>query len=272
MHLFPGNLIPIKMTVQNAVLCVTYEAECDKLFSQALADRLSVPLVPIEDAGRLQSISVFLIFRDGCLKLLDRQLLKTGGLMVEIEPRYGEQHSWPAPKKGPFAQAIGKKTRTVIDATAGWAQDGLALFRMGYEVTLIERSPVMAELIADGLKRLAMKDWVQKRALSIPSLMIGNSIEILNQLSVQPDCIYLDPMFPSKRKKSALAKKSMTILREVLGNDMDRKTLFEAAYSSAGKRIVVKSPDYAEPLGGKPSQSIQGKLLRYDVYLKSSSV
>jgi 16S rRNA (guanine1516-N2)-methyltransferase len=35
-----------------------------------------------------------------------------------------------------------------------------------------------------------------------------------------------------------------------------------------GKRVVVKSPDYAEPLGGKPQQSFCSKLLRYDVYFK----
>jgi 16S rRNA (guanine1516-N2)-methyltransferase len=38
---------------------------------------------------------------------------------------------------------------------------------------------------------------------------------------------------------------------------------------AAGKRVVVKSPDYAEPLGGKPNESFHGKLLRYDVYFKS---
>jgi 16S rRNA (guanine1516-N2)-methyltransferase len=37
---------------------------------------------------------------------------------------------------------------------------------------------------------------------------------------------------------------------------------------ASGRRVVVKSPDHAEPLGGKPNESYQGKLLRYDVYLK----
>ncbi|MEE9338914.1 MAG: class I SAM-dependent methyltransferase, partial [Methylococcaceae bacterium] len=37
----------------------------------------------------------------------------------------------------------------------------------------------------------------------------------------------------------------------------------------ATKRVVVKSPNYAEPLAGKPSDSFSGKLLRYDVYLKN---
>jgi 16S rRNA (guanine1516-N2)-methyltransferase len=60
----------------------------------------------------------------------------------------------------------------------------------------------------------------------------------------------------------------MAILRDILGDDLDSQALFDAAWAATGKRVVVKSPDYAEPLGGKPSESLQGKLLRYDVYLK----
>jgi 16S rRNA (guanine1516-N2)-methyltransferase len=99
-------------------------------------------------------------------------------------------------------------------------------------------------------------------------LLVGNAIELLANLSEPPDCIYLDPMFPPKRKQSAATRKSMAVLRDILGDDTDRLALFEAAFAAAGRRVVVKSPDYAEPLGGKPTESIQGKLLRYDVYLK----
>ena len=60
----------------------------------------------------------------------------------------------------------------------------------------------------------------------------------------------------------------MLILRDLLGDDLDREKLFAAAFSAAGKRVVVKNPDYAEPLGGKANVSFQGKLVRYDVYLK----
>ena len=51
----------------------------------------------------------------------------------------------------------------------------------------------------------------------------------------------------------------------------NKEHLFEAAFAATTKRVVVKSPDYAPPLGGKPSESFAGKLLRYDVYFKSSS-
>jgi len=247
---------------------VVYTDDSVMSASQALAERLAWPLLVLSELPGEFLQGCFLCYRDGCLKLLDKQTLKKGGLIVEIDPRPGEQHSYPAPKKDLLAQAIGKKTKTIIDATTGWAQDSLALFRMGYEVQCIERSPVMAELIKDGFQRLAQKDWVLNRQLQAPALMVGNAIELLGGLSQAPDCIYLDPMFPPKRKQTAATRKSMAILRDILGDDLDRADLFAAAWQATGKRVVVKSPDYAEPLGGKPSESYQGKLLRYDVYLK----
>lgn len=250
-------------------LAVLYQGQGDIQSFEQLAERLAVPLRNSSETGFDSQELFFLTWRDGCLKLLDKKLLKKGGLVVDIEPRNGEQRSWPAPKQGALAKALGRKTRTVVDATTGWGQDCLHIFRMGYEVMCIERSPVMAELLFDGFNRLAEQDWMQKLNLKPPRLLNGNAIDLLTALETQPDCIYLDPMFPPKRKKSALAKKSMIVLRDLLGDDQDKEQLFAAALSAAGKRVVVKSPDYAEPLGGNPHESFQGKLLRYDVYFKN---
>jgi 16S rRNA (guanine1516-N2)-methyltransferase len=248
-------------------LAVLYQGSGDSLPFQELAQRLSVPLY--HSINNDSTESFFLTWRDGCLKLLDKELLKKGGLVVDIEPRNGEQRSWPAPKDGALAHALGRKTRTVVDATTGWGQDSLHIFRMGYEVLCMERSPVMAELLLDGFERLADLEWMQSLNLQSPRLLIGNAIDLLATLESQPDCIYLDPMFPPKRKKSALPKKAMMVLRDLLGDDQDKEQLFASALMAAGKRVVVKSPDYAEPLGGKPNESFHGKLLRYDVYFKS---
>jgi len=251
-------------------LAVLYEGQGDVLPFRQLAERLAVPLVSSADVGS-DDERLFLSWREGCLKLLDQELLKKGGLFVEVDPRQGEQRSWPAPKQNILAQAIGRKTRTVIDATAGWGQDSLAIFRMGYEVRCLERSPVMGELLADGFRRLAGLDWMRRLNLEPPELVVGDAIAFLAELTLRPDCIYLDPMFPPKRKKSALTRKSMALLHDLVGDDPDKEALFAAAFKAAGKRVVVKSPDYAEPLGGKPSESFRGKLLRYDVYLKDSN-
>ena len=248
-----------------AVLCVE---ESNIPISKQLAAYLNIPLYFNIDKKNT-SEKFFLSYRDDCLKLLDNDSLKKGGLMVNIDPRAGEQRSYPAPKQGDLAKALGKKTKTVVDATTGWGQDALSIFRMGYQIQCIERSPLMSVLLEDGFKRLSKLEWMQSLNLNPPKLIQGNAIECLAKLELSPDCIYLDPMFPTKRKKSALAKKSMQVLQELLGQDEDKQELFNAAFAATAKRVVVKSPDYAEPLGGKPDESFKGKLLRYDVYFKT---
>jgi 16S rRNA (guanine1516-N2)-methyltransferase len=246
-------------------LAVIFEGQNDHNLYQQLAERLQLPLY--ESLTDVASEDFFLSWREGCLSLIDSNNLKRG-LRVEIEHRPGEQLSWPIAKTGAFAQALGRKTQSIVDATAGWGQDSLAMFRMGYGVISIERSPVMAALLADAYQRLVKLDWTKALDLSPPRLIQGDAIEVLNNLPDQPDCIYLDPMFPPKRKKSALAKKSIMVLRDLVGDDDDKMQLFETALKAAGKRVVVKSPDYAEPLGGKPSKMFRSKLIRYDVYFK----
>ena len=139
-------------------LAVLFEGSGDASKFEELSERLNVPL---RQSTEQNSEAFFLTWRDGCLKLLDKELLKKGGLSVDIEPRNGEQRSYPAPKEGAFSQAIGRKTKTVIDATTGWAQDSLCLFRMGYEVRCIERSLIMMALLNDAFERLALESWVQ---------------------------------------------------------------------------------------------------------------
>ncbi|KAF3982252.1 MAG: class I SAM-dependent methyltransferase [Methylococcales symbiont of Hymedesmia sp. n. MRB-2018] len=245
-----------------AILCQQQDG-LDEAIS--LAKNLDVPLY--QELSQSTSELYFLTWREGCLKLLDRELLKKGGLSVDIEPRYGEQHSWPAPKKGALAQAIGRKTKTIVDATTGWGQDSLHIFRMGYSLRCIERSPIMYELLKDGFKRLSNKEWVLQLSLNTPELFFANACDVLVALEDKPECIYIDPMFPTKRKKSALAKKSMTVLRDLLGDDEDKEQLFAAAAKTATKKVIVKCPDYAESIAGKPDESFKSKLLRYDVYL-----
>jgi 16S rRNA (guanine1516-N2)-methyltransferase len=82
-----------------------------------------------------------------------------------------------------------------------------------------------------------------------------------------PDVIYIDPMYPEK-KKSALVKKDMQILQRLLGKDEQADQLLKTALRHSGKRVVVKRPIHAEPVGDiKPDTSISSKKTRYDIYL-----
>jgi 16S rRNA (guanine1516-N2)-methyltransferase len=77
----------------------------------------------------------------------------------------------------------------------------------------------------------------------------------------------MDPMFPPKRKCSALAKKSLRVLRDLVGDDEDALELFEICRRHAANRVVVKRPDHVPPLFANPTTSYEGKLVRYDVYI-----
>jgi len=170
-----------------------------------------------------------------------------------------------------IAKAMGLKGNTdleVIDATAGLGRDGFVLASLGCNVTLVERSPVAAALLEDGLDRAYLDHeigaWMQQRM----RLFFASSVDYLKENSC--DVVYLDPMFPHK-KKSALVKKEMRVFQGVVGADLDADDLLEAALESAKYRVVVKRPDYAPFLNDKkPSMSIKTKKNRFDVYVKQA--
>ena len=85
------------------------------------------------------------------------------------------------------------------------------------------------------------------------------------------DVVYLDPMFPSRRK-SARVKKEMWLFQQLLEAGDTSEGLLDAALAAAGKRVVVKRPAKAPPLGDRtPAFQLPGKTVRFDVYLPGSA-
>lgn len=160
-----------------------------------------------------------------------------------------------------------KEPLSVVDATAGLGRDGFLLAAAGFSVTLIERHPAIACLLADGLYRAA-QDSEMAAICGRIQLQVGSAHDILAQManSARPDVIYLDPMFP-ERQKSALVKKEMRIFREVVGEDDDATALLDIALQVALKRVVVKRPRKADTIGSrKPGHELVGTSSRFDVY------
>lgn len=189
---------------------------------------------------------------------------------IDIDKFTGLQRSYPAARQQPFCQALGKKTKRIIDATAGWGNDSLLLCTLGFQVTVLERNPIMCLLLSDAMHRLAATSWAQDNNVPIPSVIQANAIEFLQTETRQVDCVYVDPMFPPKRKRSAEVNKNMQFLKWLVGEDKDAPELVYAALNSASRRVVVKRPGYARPLVDIPSQRFSGKLVSYDVYLNAS--
>ena len=82
----------------------------------------------------------------------------------------------------------------------------------------------------------------------------------------RPDVVYVDPMFPL-RKKSAKVKKQMQAFHAIVGTDPDADQLLANALIAAKYRVVVKRPTGAGFLAEtKPNYSLEGKSTRYDIY------
>ncbi len=158
----------------------------------------------------------------------------------------------------------------VLDATAGLGRDAFVLASLGCEMDLIERQPLVAALLEDGLAR-ACDDAEVALIAARMRLHTGNAIELMQGWQGEaPQVIYLDPMFPH-RDKSALVKKEMRLFRPLVGDDPDAPALLAAALALATHRVVVKRPRKAPIIEGtKPSYALEGKSSRYDIYPKKA--
>ncbi|KAL7534562.1 hypothetical protein ACHAWF_012054 [Thalassiosira exigua] len=197
---------------------------------------------------------------------------------------------------------------------------------------LAERDPVVASLLRDALRRLGLSasrtsaessaassrlrgggDDAVRRSQCL-SMEEGDGVFVLKRLAstgassgrgaggasevpYPPDVVYLDPMFPPRKKKSSAVKKDLAVLQSLLDSaggsasdaemarTKEEKALLVAACNAATRRVVVKRPIGAQPLGvpsesheavvdvndansvPKPSYEIRGSVNRFDVYI-----
>lgn len=173
-----------------------------------------------------------------------------------------------------------------IDATAGLGQDSFLLAAAGFSVYMFEQDPIIAALLEDALDR-AKSDPVLANIVERMHLFAEDSISALQRLgtslsrdeqmpqtsdsqpylTVKPDVIYLDPMFP-ERTKSAAVKKKFQLLHHLEHPCENEEELLGAAMNIQPRKIVVKRMAKGPFLAGKkPSYSIKGKSIRYDCYV-----
>ncbi|MFM2481322.1 class I SAM-dependent methyltransferase [Celerinatantimonas sp. YJH-8] len=200
------------------------------------------------------------------LKLADEP--KLGGVQVD----FGHGRSEYRRKQGgaeAVTKALGIKKGwrpVVLDATAGLGRDAFVIASLGCEVRMIERCAPVAALLADGLARARLNGelaWVDQ----LMSLHYASSLDRLSELGQGVDAVYLDPMYPHK-KKSAQVKKEMRLFQMLVGGDDDADGLLAAARQTGARRIVVKRPNYADWLAGeKPQAELKTKSHRFDIYL-----
>jgi 16S rRNA (guanine1516-N2)-methyltransferase len=236
-----------------------------------LANRLCIPFLGQVQPKQVKSASLLLYSDESglCLQLIGKGA--PGPVRSEFvsgKAGYRREHGGGTGQL--IAKAVGlHKTRQplqVLDATAGLGQDAFVLASLGCRMTLLERSPVVHAILADGLARAALNEQCAE-IVGRMRLETGDSLDWLDQLEPgSVDVVYLDPMFPH-RDKAALVKKEMQVFRQVVGDDDDSDALLAAALRVARYRVVVKRPRKAEPVFGPAvTTRVEGKSSRYDVY------
>ena len=236
-----------------------------------LISRYHLPLLDSEPHS-----GFFLRFDNNRLALVQSGPQAPGPILVDFingaldhRRRFGGGRGQPLPR----ATGMQRGRNPVIwDATAGLGRDAFILASLGGEVTLCERSPILAALLDQALF-LASADpvigtWVDQRM----QLVHGDSGELLPTLhkAQRPQVVYLDPMYPPG-KSAVLVKKEMRALQQLLGHDSNPVQLLETALETATRRVVVKRPKRAGWLHERqPSTCIESRKTRYDIYITGS--
>ena len=204
------------------------------------------------------------------LELRKRDEPKLGGIFVDfVGGAMAHRRKFGGGRGEAVAKAVGVKggyLPDVVDATAGLGRDAFVLACVGCRVRMLERNPVVAALLDDGLARgyqdPEIGGWLRERL----QLIHASSLTALADITPRPQVVYLDPMFPHKQK-SALVKKEMRVFQSLVGPDDDADGLLAPARQLATKRVVVKRPDYAPPLADVTTQSaVTTKSHRFDIY------
>ena len=159
-----------------------------------------------------------------------------------------------------IARAVGgHRGDLVFDATAGLGSDAAELSHLGYRVLACERHPVLALLLREAIARSGSSIGVHG----------GDAREVLPPLArrERPHAVCLDPMFGAEGVR-ARARKSAQVLQHLLGPgspEQDRAML--ATAWPCADRVVVKRPRRAPPIAPGVSFTVEGKAVRFDVYL-----
>lgn len=249
-------------------------APVDQVRAVEMAQRLSLPLLSAgTNLGRCTLARAVLVVSGQTLFLQ-----QTGkGAPGPVEVDFGSAGMRYRSRSGTselLGKAVGhgkKIPLKILDTTAGLGRDAFVLADLGCEVVMCEREPVILEMLRSGLERATgsgdiwLSDIVQRMRLCSGDARQVSIAEIRGI-----DVIYMDPMFP-QRAKSAAVKKEMVLLQMLLecsADPLDADALAMWALEQDTARVVVKRPSKAPNLAKlKPSHCIEGKSVRYDVYV-----
>ncbi len=257
-----------------ASLAVTVSTSGDEVAATGFAQRLGLEMLSDVTPTKERRFPFLMIYGQDGPSLVETGKGAPGPVNADfVSGKVDHRRKFGGGKGQLIAKAVGLKsgiTPHVLDATAGLGRDAFVLASLGCQVTLLERSPIVAELLSTGLEQARLSYDVAP-IISLMTMINEDSIEWLSvQNEPVADVVYLDPMFPD-RDKSSLVKKEMRLFKPLVGGDLDAEALLSAALEKARYRVVVKRPRKAPAIEGvKPTLKLEGKSSRYDIYTLKS--
>jgi 16S rRNA (guanine1516-N2)-methyltransferase len=217
------------------------------------------------------------------------RLVESEGVL-ELRPpgeggRAGIRAHFPPDRKGPGGQrahplvrAFGAPAAAILDLTAGLGSDAYRLAEAGHRVRACERDPVVFALLVTSWEEACRLGRVPPQIASRLEFIHADARELLASIedgdygedggsgAGATVGVYLDPMYPPKRSATALPRREIQVLRQLLGGAQDAAALLALARARAA-RVVVKRPHHAPALASGASFVLESKLVRFDVYL-----
>jgi len=172
-------------------------------------------------------------------------------------------------RQSPLLRAFGRHVERIFDLTAGLGGDAYRLASAGHRVRAVERDPAVYAVLASGWARARERGLVPDDVAARLQFELGDGATLLDSLEGHDVGVYIDPMYPPPRRRSAKPRRELQVLRALLGGQQDAACLVERARERAA-RVVVKRPHHAQPLAPGASFETRTKLVRFDVYLNPS--
>ena len=191
---------------------------------------------------------------------LKRNQSNEHGIFVDFESdeqKYKQQRI--SSGKDLLARAIGVEPGiSICDLTLGLAGDAFKLCYFGAQVVGFEKNEFVWALVKNATWR-----WNQTNK---PLLLNSINDDSTSAPFANAEVFYLDPMFNLVR--TALPRKGMQYLDQITAPTAEKELeVILVGLKEAKKKLVVKRALKSDWLCGyKPSRSVEGKMVRFDIY------
>ena len=190
------------------------------------------------------------------LELRKRDEPKLGGIFVDfVGGAMAHRRKFGGGRGEAVAKAVGVKgdyLPDVVDATAGLGRDAFVLASVGCHVRMLERNPVVAALLDDGLARgyadAEIGRWLQERL----QLIHASSLTALTDITPRP------PMESTGRRRLSSPERSVSLSPQ---SSITRIIWLMSPEASLMATMLPHSPSRSRTLSGRKFTPVRPGML-----------